>query len=116
MTGEASVAPVEQQVDVFEVRGDVGVLELAVDHVHEGLHLLDDACRDARLGRLQHDVRLLDHPAQVALEALRDHHDAEQLPRGEPPVGRRAVEPHQLDVLGGAVEDLIDVEALPEPG
>ena len=76
LAAEELAAPAAlEQVDVLEVRVDVGALQLAVERVDERLHLAHDAARERAGARLQLQLGALDHRAQVGDEPVRDAHD-----------------------------------------
>src|SRR3970282_1689886 len=64
-----------QKVDIAQGRLDVGLLELEIDRIDEGAHLLGDARSERAFARPQCELRALAEPAELDREVLRNRED-----------------------------------------
>src|SRR5207253_2111949 len=109
---EGAGATVQDEPDVTEVRGDVGRLELAVQRVHERLHLLRDARRDAAVRRLEDQPRAAYHRPQVGDEAPWNRHRGDHLSGPQLARGLLAGEAYEVDGAAHPRDRPVDVEAV----
>jgi len=111
-----ALASVQEQLHVLDVRLDERLLELEVEVVDEGLHLLAHARGDPAAAGRERQVRARHQPLQVGDESLRDGHDRGDPARGE--LLRRLLfrHPDDLDVLADVADQVVDAERLPRDG